>query len=525
MRFTFRRMLLGLLLATTAGCNDGAPLPKKPADKPKRTTPPAASKKTKSPDTPVNVSEDELVSKLIITDTTVADRYRNASYRRDPTVPAGAVLGLCYVPFDKHVTVPLRTYVAVEGANAVRDPLSGEAAHYKIHMPWEPVLLGAYDGKWKRYGIERSVIIIRDVKNGSRPPLERPAFVVDYQTGQLQIPQDGHNYGAGNVTFVPLNERVQFSNTEFYPCDLAVTHVPTNQVAFRVELEGYSDPRSPGRRYGSAFNMTPPKLIQSPPITKPGMYRITSERHPWLNAYLFAVENPYVAVSGPDGVFRIDGLPEGKYPVDVWHVRFEAEKQSREIQIFSHRTEELLARFKVPKLLSDPPPLPATPIQRWAVVGPFEWGRKSYPPEEKLNFTGEYRTAYPYAKVQQPLRWRTGDGQLRNYYATAYFYTELHASRAGKVRFGFGAFSHRRGWQGVYTYRVWVNDEQIYSYRGDWHGRNAAIVPYELKAGKNGLLVRLDTSRYNHWARVVVTYEAEGVTARLPEPLRSTKGQ
>ena len=49
--------------------------------------------------------------------------------------------------------------------------------------------------------------------------------------------------------------------------------------------------------------------------------------HPWMSAYLCVVDHPYFAVSGPDGSFRIENVPPGKYDLTFWHasrkVRFQ----------------------------------------------------------------------------------------------------------------------------------------------------------------------------------------------------------
>ena len=517
-------LALGAALSLLCGCERPGPPPAEPqVPNAGALTPEPAE--AEEPDLPAGASIDELVSTPIIKDRTVANRHKTATYRRNPKAQGGGVLGLCYIPFGKHVTVPRRTYVAVEGDNAARNPEKGEVAYYQTHMPWKPVLLGAYNRARKRYGVERAAIMVRNVTEGPRAPLGRPVLVVDHRTGQLRVAENGYNFSAGGVVFMPLNERVQIYNIERYSCDLAIADTATGRAIFRSKLPGYRDPKFPGKPYVTHLNMTPPNPLQTRPITEPGRYRVTCARHPWLAAHLLAVDNPYVAVSDENGVFQINGLPEGTYRVDAWHPQFEPERSHCEIEISAHRTEELLVPFQPPTLLADPPPLPRTVISRWAVVGPFERGRESYPPEAGLDFGAAYKTAYKYKPVSQPLRWRVGGGRLGHYHATSFFYNQLHSPNAQKVRFGFGAFSHKRGWQGVYTYRAWVNGRLIYSYHGEWHGRNAAIVPYTLKVGRNDLLIRLDTSRYNHWAEIVVAYESDGVTARLPSALRPKKGK
>ena len=42
-----------------------------------------------------------------------------------------------------------------------------------------------------------------------------------------------------------------------------------------------------------------PRLLQSDPITETGPYRITCRRHPWQHAWLWVVENPYIAETSP----------------------------------------------------------------------------------------------------------------------------------------------------------------------------------------------------------------------------------
>lgn len=43
--------------------------------------------------------------------------------------------------------------------------------------------------------------------------------------------------------------------------------------------------------------------------------------HPWESAYILVRDNPYMAVSGPDGTFQIDKLPPGSHEFQLWHER------------------------------------------------------------------------------------------------------------------------------------------------------------------------------------------------------------
>jgi hypothetical protein len=47
--------------------------------------------------------------------------------------------------------------------------------------------------------------------------------------------------------------------------------------------------------------------------------RIKCDIHPWMTAYLFVVDHPFFGVTGENGSFTIDGLPDGTYDLVVWH--------------------------------------------------------------------------------------------------------------------------------------------------------------------------------------------------------------
>jgi plastocyanin len=41
--------------------------------------------------------------------------------------------------------------------------------------------------------------------------------------------------------------------------------------------------------------------------------------HPWMRSYIAVNDTPFFAVTGPDGTFDIEGLPEGTYTLEAWH--------------------------------------------------------------------------------------------------------------------------------------------------------------------------------------------------------------
>ncbi len=47
--------------------------------------------------------------------------------------------------------------------------------------------------------------------------------------------------------------------------------------------------------------------------------------HPWMTGYVVVNSNPFFAVTGNDGWFRIGNLPPGSYTLTAWHERYRDE--------------------------------------------------------------------------------------------------------------------------------------------------------------------------------------------------------
>jgi plastocyanin len=44
--------------------------------------------------------------------------------------------------------------------------------------------------------------------------------------------------------------------------------------------------------------------------------------HPWMTGYVVVSDNPFFAVTGDDGHFKIGDVPDGKYTLTAWHERY-----------------------------------------------------------------------------------------------------------------------------------------------------------------------------------------------------------
>jgi hypothetical protein len=50
--------------------------------------------------------------------------------------------------------------------------------------------------------------------------------------------------------------------------------------------------------------------------------------HPEMEAFVVVVPTPYFAKTGPDGKFKIGGVPAGSYTVQIWHEKLKAQAAS-----------------------------------------------------------------------------------------------------------------------------------------------------------------------------------------------------
>ncbi len=72
-----------------------------------------------------------------------------------------------------------------------------------------------------------------------------------------------------------------------------------------------------GRR--TAFNTALPNQDQSvtTELLKTGTVRVDCDAHGWMEGWIFVRDNPYYAVTGPDGKFSIADVPPGTYKLVI----------------------------------------------------------------------------------------------------------------------------------------------------------------------------------------------------------------
>ena len=55
------------------------------------------------------------------------------------------------------------------------------------------------------------------------------------------------------------------------------------------------------------------------PLSRAKFYKIESRLHPWMQAWIFAASNPYVALTDSQGHFVMHNVPAGHWTLRAWH--------------------------------------------------------------------------------------------------------------------------------------------------------------------------------------------------------------
>ena len=331
----------------------------------------AETKPHEAPKIPGQEEEDLVVrTTTMIADTT----YRKPeTYTQNEKAPSGTLRGLCYIP-GKGVKGLGRQDSAwsFEGEGAINSPSGGELDYYKNLKITRPANWWLADKPNNRgmWGVDKAVVMLKDVKTGPLPPLARMGFTSQYGkfTAQIYL-----GYGLTDVGFSPPGERVLFGTVDSYHCQIVATRAATGQKVFEGGISAYGKLKDPnekddargGRPDPRQFN---PQLLQSDPITEVGAYRIACKRHPWQQAWLWVVENPYVTEASPRnrgnpeevGLFTLTQVPAGRHTLQVWHPAYEPVERTLTVEVEANKVMEILVEFRIPPGLPGAPEKTAT---------------------------------------------------------------------------------------------------------------------------------------------------------------------
>lgn len=74
------------------------------------------------------------------------------------------------------------------------------------------------------------------------------------------------------------------------------------------------------QRIYTLFNVLQPQkdMRASQKFDRPGLVHIRCNVHDWMEAWVWVFRHPYHCVTTEDGVFKLEGVPAGKYQLAVW---------------------------------------------------------------------------------------------------------------------------------------------------------------------------------------------------------------
>lgn len=114
-------------------------------------------------------------------------------------------------------------------------------------------------------------------------------------------------------------------------------HVAALMVGQEIDYRN-SDPVTHNIRITATKNTTS-NLVFAPNMSSKAKFEVAEsgiplkcDIHFWMSSYIHVFSNPFFAVTGNDGSFVIQGVPPGKYTVQVWQETFKPQTQTVEVK-------------------------------------------------------------------------------------------------------------------------------------------------------------------------------------------------
>lgn len=102
-------------------------------------------------------------------------------------------------------------------------------------------------------------------------------------------------------------------------------------------------------KVNAPFNAAMPPTLKEKTETfakEEATFTIKCDVHPWMQAYMKVLSNPFYAVTKDDGKFTLAGLDPGTYEVEAWQERLPAQTQS--VTITGKETKTISFKFTAP---------------------------------------------------------------------------------------------------------------------------------------------------------------------------------
>jgi len=220
------------------------------------TTPASAHKPPPVP----GIGEDSAATDELLTKPVARDRAKDG-YQWDERAAQGTLRVICQFPFKK-VELPAPKHVDFSGPYAIKNPktvepykvvyasytqdgyeIANEVDYYK---KWNPPVVES-PLHWIRYrggnpsmwGVNGAAIIVQGIKSGAREGLIRgAASTAHIRRGAMLCGRI-----AGNIAFLPQNEKVMLSSHDHFPCEVVFTSLKTGkQIGDVTKMPAYTFP-------------------------------------------------------------------------------------------------------------------------------------------------------------------------------------------------------------------------------------------------------------------------------------------
>jgi hypothetical protein len=140
-----------------------------------------------------------------------------------------------------------------------------------------------------------------------------PPAVLD-QKGGLYVPQ---------ILAIQTGQTLLVKNSD--PASVPMHNVSIEPTA-PANMEAYSMKYSQTQLSGEAdltYTFTAPENFM----------KYHCDVHPWMFAWVTVVDNPYFAVTGPDGKFTIKNVPPGKYTISALHYKLAKTGVDKQVEV------------------------------------------------------------------------------------------------------------------------------------------------------------------------------------------------
>lgn len=155
----------------------------------------------------------------------------------------------------------------------------------------------------------------RVLSSGAVSELSNFVIYVDDLEGPLSVPTQPAVLNQRELRFVPHVLVIQVGTWVEFPNSDPVSH----NVFSIAEAKRFN------------LGMYPRGTVRRVKFDQPGVVELLCNVHVEMSAYIVVVKNPFFAKSGPDGTYRIEGVPAGRHRLRCWHERLPA--QERIVQV------------------------------------------------------------------------------------------------------------------------------------------------------------------------------------------------